>query len=86
MKPCLKPGGERAGGGQRQLDASLAEGGKRVSYPVNTMLSVPGLPSSWMVAKVQRKWLFHGTLYCNRFTNTLIGVKIHLDVSIKKKI
>lgn len=81
----MKPGGERAGGGQRQLNTSLAEGGKRVSNPENTMLSVPSLPNSWMVAKVGRKWLFHGALYCNWFTNTLIGVKIHLDVSKKKK-
>jgi hypothetical protein len=33
-----------------------------------------------MVAKMGRKWLFHGVLYCNQFTNILIGVKIYLDV------
>lgn len=55
------------GAGQRQLNSRPGRG----RGPVNTN----SLQAPHLVAKIGRKWLFHGALFCNRFTNTLIGVK-----------
>lgn len=60
------------GAGQRQLNSRPGRGrGPGDPGPVNTN----SLQAPHLVAKIGRKWLFHGALFCNRFTNTLIGVK-----------
>lgn len=73
VKSCLKTKSKRGDWSWPETaeQPALQTEGNRGLKPVNTTR----LPTPDWVAKIERKWLFHGAFYYHCFTNTLIRVK-----------